>query len=132
MKMRGLFAIVVLGSLVLLGGCDVDTRPSPQQTASDQARCEGYGYQPGTNRFADCMMSTTNDREAREDQQKRDAARWRERQNREYQKQQDRNWAQMQSGNKDQDSQADKNCTSTTTSQQTGNTTTTRTSTKCH
>jgi hypothetical protein len=28
----------------------------PQQHADDQAKCAGYGYQPGTDQFANCMM----------------------------------------------------------------------------
>jgi hypothetical protein len=52
----------------LLGGC----MPSPQeqaaaaarQRADDQSRCTGFGFTPGTDAFAQCMMTTANQRDA--------------------------------------------------------------------
>ena len=40
-----------------------------QQHASDQARCAGYGYQPGTDQFARCMMKVDMRRQDRADAQ---------------------------------------------------------------
>ncbi|MBE1162581.1 hypothetical protein [Dyella acidiphila] len=134
MKTRVLLAFAVMGTSMTLAGCSVDTRPSPQQTAADQATCQGYGYQPGTNRFADCMMSLANRRSATLERQQRDAAQWRQ------QQQQDNAWASQQN-NQNQNTQSDSNCTTTSTTQQSGtqqsgDTTTsqtvTNTVTKCH
>ncbi|GLQ99392.1 hypothetical protein [Dyella mobilis] len=135
MKTRELVAFVVLGTSMILAGCAVDTRPSPQQTAADQTTCQGYGYQPGTNRFADCMMSLANRRSDSLEKQQRDAAQWRQ-----QQQQQDNAWASQQN-NQNQNTQNNSNCTTTSTTQQSGNqqngdTTTsqtvTNTVTKCH
>lgn len=46
---------------LLLGGCQ--TISPEQQHATDQNRCAGYGYQPGTDKFADCMRHVDNRRE---------------------------------------------------------------------
>lgn len=56
------------------------------QRAADQDRCSSYGYRPGTNAFADCMMSQdfkrdddqrrtmeSLERQDREDRARRDA-----------------------------------------------------------
>lgn len=41
--------------------CQTD---SPQQQhAADQAKCTGYGYQIGTDQFANCMMKLDSKRE---------------------------------------------------------------------
>ena len=40
-----------------------------QQRASDQARCAGYGYQPGTDQFANCMMKVDMRRQDQADAQ---------------------------------------------------------------
>jgi predicted component of type VI protein secretion system len=36
---------------------------SPQQHAADQTKCAGYGYQPGTDQFANCMMKLDSRRQ---------------------------------------------------------------------
>lgn len=38
-----------------------------EQRAADQQTCAGYGYRPGTNAFADCMMMTAQQRQAQRD-----------------------------------------------------------------
>lgn len=38
-----------------------------QQRAADQAQCAGYGYQPGTDAFANCMMKIDTRRQDRAD-----------------------------------------------------------------
>lgn len=129
MKARNVVVLVMLGISASLTGC-VDTRPSPQQTAQDQATCQGYGYQPGSDRFADCMMSQANRRSDQLDKQQRDAARWRE-----QQQQSDSSWASQQN-NQNQNGQDNSNCTTTSTTQQSGDDnasqTVTKTVTKCH
>lgn len=37
-----------------------------EQRAMDQQKCLGYGFQPGTDAFAHCMMATTQQREAQQ------------------------------------------------------------------
>jgi hypothetical protein len=46
-------ATLLLLSVVMLAGC-----LSPQQIRQQQAEtCAGYGFKPGTNQFAQCMMA---------------------------------------------------------------------------
>lgn len=59
--MRVLIAVVVLALCAPLAGCE--TVSPQQQHASDQNTCASYGYQPGTDKFADCMMATAHRRE---------------------------------------------------------------------
>lgn len=58
-------------SLVLVlastSGCATD---SPRQQAQDQQTCAGYGYQQGTDAFANCMMKLDSRRQKSEDSQK--------------------------------------------------------------
>ena len=61
-------SIACLGAIAVLAGCG----PTPEQLAAmqaaqhaaDQNRCFGYGFQPGTNAMAQCMMNTAAQREA--------------------------------------------------------------------
>lgn len=59
--MRVLVAVVGVALCASLAGCETVT--PQQQHASDQDTCASYGYQPGTDKFADCMMSTAHRRE---------------------------------------------------------------------
>ncbi len=44
------------------------------QHADDQNKCVSYGFQPGTNAFAQCMMNTAAQREAQQAADRRMAA----------------------------------------------------------
>jgi hypothetical protein len=44
------------------------------QRADDQNRCIGYGFQPSTDAFARCMMTTASQREAQQAADRRAAA----------------------------------------------------------
>lgn len=46
----------------LLAGCAVGPTPE-QRRAADQQTCLGYGFQPGTESFANCMMQTAQRRQ---------------------------------------------------------------------
>ncbi|MGI4793046.1 MAG: hypothetical protein ACRYG8_02965 [Janthinobacterium lividum] len=50
----------LMASLTLLAGC---TSPEEQHVA-DQQRCGGYGFTPGSESFAHCMMDTSMQRDA--------------------------------------------------------------------
>lgn len=68
--MRALLLITGLAGLALLTACapssdDVANRQAVQHT-SDQQTCSGYGFTPGTDAFANCMMSTSQNRTAQE------------------------------------------------------------------
>ncbi|MBN9561869.1 MAG: hypothetical protein J0H14_14255 [Alphaproteobacteria bacterium] len=56
-------AFAALGIGLLLAGCG----PTPEeQRAMDQQRCGGYGFAQGSEAFANCMMSTAQQREAQQ------------------------------------------------------------------
>ena len=55
----------------LLAGCAAGPTPE-QQREADRQRCTDYGFAPGTDRFAQCMMRTD---ERRQDSQSADQAR---------------------------------------------------------
>ncbi len=65
-------------TLSLLAACG----PTPEeqaamaaaQRAADQNKCQGYGFQPGTDSFANCMMTTASQREAQQAADRRAAA----------------------------------------------------------
>lgn len=51
--------LVILASLLLglLSGCASLSGPSPEELrANDQATCAAYGFKPGTDTYAYCMM----------------------------------------------------------------------------
>lgn len=54
----------VLVAMLVLAGCG--SAPSQSRTEMDQGRCAGYGYQPGTDAFAKCMMTRDVAREKRD------------------------------------------------------------------
>jgi hypothetical protein len=62
---------LVLAPLVLMAGCG----PSPEeQRAMDQQSCAGYGFPPGSDAFATCMMKTAQQRAAQQAADQRAAA----------------------------------------------------------
>jgi hypothetical protein len=61
----------MLGTILLLAGCG----PSPEeQHAMDQQKCDGFGFPPGSDAFANCMMKVTQQREADQAANQRAAA----------------------------------------------------------
>jgi hypothetical protein len=72
------FPIACLGTLAVLAACG----PTPEQLAAmqaaqhaaDQNRCFSYGFQPGTDGMAQCMMNTAAQREAQQAADRRMAA----------------------------------------------------------
>lgn len=46
----------------LLAGCAAGLTPE-QRRAADQQTCAGYGFQPGSESFANCMMQTAQRRQ---------------------------------------------------------------------
>lgn len=50
--------------MLVLAGCG--SAPSQSRTEADQGRCAGYGYQPGSDSFAKCMMTVDVAREKRD------------------------------------------------------------------
>jgi hypothetical protein len=70
--MRRYALIPVFFALVGVVTCQAAT--SQQDQAADQAKCAGYGYQPGTTQFADCMMKLDTRREHQAASQKQNDA----------------------------------------------------------
>lgn len=68
-----ILAMIGLAGLLLTSGC---TTPE-EQRAMDQQRCAGYGFQPGTDAFAQCMMQTSMQRDAVAEARKDRDARYR-------------------------------------------------------
>jgi len=56
----------VLVATLVLAGCG--SAPSQSRAEVDQGRCAGYGYQPGTDAFAKCLMTIDVAREKRDAQ----------------------------------------------------------------
>jgi hypothetical protein len=54
--------VAFVGITLALGGC-----VSPEQIrANEQATCAGYGFEPGSTDFAQCMMTVDQERRNRE------------------------------------------------------------------
>jgi hypothetical protein len=49
------FIVLAIAALSLTG-C-INTAPSENQLATNAKQCEGFGYKPGTDRYADCQLS---------------------------------------------------------------------------
>jgi hypothetical protein len=63
--------LLAAGAVVLLAGCG----PSPEeQHAMDQQKCAGFGFAPGSDAFAHCMMTVNQQREAQDAADRRAAA----------------------------------------------------------
>jgi hypothetical protein len=68
MKVLNLFIFAAV--IGLLAGC-----VSPEeQRAMDQRQCTGYGFTPATDAFANCMMNTSQQRDAQAAADRRAAA----------------------------------------------------------
>ncbi len=60
--MRARMIYLALGCALFLAGC-----VSPEeQRAMDQQKCLGFGFKPETVAFANCMMSTSQQRDAQQ------------------------------------------------------------------
>jgi len=68
----------VLGIIVLLAGCaptaEQQAAMDAAQRAKDQDKCTGFGFTPGTDAFAHCMMQIASQREAEAAAERRAAA----------------------------------------------------------
>jgi len=63
--------LAAVAAVVLLAGCG----PTPEeQRAMDQQRCGGFGFATGSDAFAHCMMSVSQQREAQDAADRRAAA----------------------------------------------------------
>jgi len=58
------------GLALALAGCAAPMTPE-QQTAADRQACASYGFTPGTDRYAECMMQTSQRREDSDERKKR-------------------------------------------------------------
>jgi len=112
----------------------MEAEQAAQQRAADRDKCAGYGYQAGSDAFADCMMAQDRQREsARAEAARRDAkAKEREKDRRAAQRAADDKAArqrsddamrEMETGNlhPDMTMPAGTDCTTTTDSTQSGN-----------
>lgn len=52
---------ISLSTLVMVTGCSAGPTKA-ERRAADQDRCSSYGYAPGTDAFADCMMHQADKR----------------------------------------------------------------------
>ncbi len=76
--MKVAYFVVLAGSLAALAACG----PTPEQQAAmdaaqryaDQQKCAGFGFAPGTESFAHCMMQTAGQRDAIQAADRRAAA----------------------------------------------------------
>lgn len=67
---RGVCICVFAAAISLLAGC-----VSPEeQRGADRQTCSGYGFTPGTDAFAHCMMETSQQRDAQAANDRRAAA----------------------------------------------------------
>lgn len=144
--------VAIAGCLIALGGCatldEMNAQAEAQQRAADQEKCEGYGYQAGTDAFANCMMATAHHRDmqqaiARQQdaaEKQRQADQWeRDKANVEATDAQHRADAErmMNAGGSFSEpstpsTPTGSNCTTTTTSQQSDNAGSSTTTTECH
>ena len=124
----------------LLAGLASGCGPSAQeQRAMDQQQCAGYGFQPGTDAFANCLMSAAQHRDA---QAAADRRAWEARQAADRQAEAARaaQQAAQQAANPKSDSSSGfqmpdlsgMNCTGSTTTSGSPNNSTTTTNTSCH
>lgn len=91
-----------------------------EQKAADSRECEGYGFAPGSDAFANCMMTIAN---RRADQMRH----WQDEQNRKWQEQQTHH----QNAASPVPEAGKMHCSTRETSTTTGNTTNVHSSTSC-
>jgi len=142
--MRVVHVSVFAMAVAFLAGC-----VSPEeQCAMDQRQCTGYGFAPGTDAFANCMMTTSQQRDAQMAADRRAAderaaadRRAREAQDQADQDAWDKRTGQGKYANTSSSSQpsgpsmpdlSGMNCTSTSSSSGSPNNMTTTTNTSCH
>lgn len=130
--------LLLAATLSLLASCAelerMNAEQEARQQAADQSRCTGFGFQPGSDAYANCMMTQDQNRNAqRAEQAQRDAEakeREKDRQaaqraadDRANQQHQEEIQRVMETGNlhPDMTMPKDSNCTTTTESTQTGN-----------
>ncbi|NOG70912.1 hypothetical protein [Roseicella sp. DB1501] len=65
--------LAILGALTLLAGCGLNDALDRMDREADQKRCDGFGFQRGTEAYANCLMQQAAQREA-ESQQALDRA----------------------------------------------------------
>ncbi|HTW27443.1 MAG TPA: hypothetical protein VME92_09980 [Acetobacteraceae bacterium] len=128
-------AVVAVG-MTGLAGCGPTAE---EQRAMDQQRCYGYGFQPGSEAFANCLMKTEQHREA---QQAADRRAWQAQQAAQQAAQQQQAQAAAQKGSAGGSSSSSSGfsmpdmsgmkCTSTSTTSGSSNNSTTTTNTSCH
>jgi hypothetical protein len=70
--------IAALGTIVLLAGCgptaEQQAAMDAAQRAKDQNKCGGFGFAPGSDAFAHCMMQIASQRDAEAAADRRAAA----------------------------------------------------------
>ena len=59
--MKLAYLAAVLGTTVLIAGCGPTAE---EQRAMDQQKCAGFGFAPGTDALAHCMMGVSQQRDA--------------------------------------------------------------------
>lgn len=91
-----------------------------EQKAADTKQCEGYGFSPGSDAFANCMMTISN---RRADQMRH----WQEEQNRKWEEQQKA----QQTAPGQPTAPTAMDCTTSETTTTTGNTTNVQSRTNC-
>jgi hypothetical protein len=65
--MRVTYPTILAVAILITSGC---VTPE-EQTAMDQQRCTGFGFAPGTDSFAKCMMGVSQQREGEQAMQRR-------------------------------------------------------------
>lgn len=141
-------AVAALLVLAVLGGCasldEMNANLAAQQQSADQAKCEGYGYQPGTDRFADCMMSTAHHRDMQQAISRQQDAAAKQHQDDQWEREKAQNEADNARRRADMERTMNStpsispvmptgsNCTSTTTTSQGDNAGTSTTTSECH
>ncbi len=78
MQSSYLVAFLGVGAVLLLAGCgptaEQQAAMDAAQRAADQQKCTGFGFAPGTDAFAHCMMGIASQRDAQAAADRRAAA----------------------------------------------------------
>ncbi|MFO1205864.1 MAG: hypothetical protein U1E63_09100 [Burkholderiales bacterium] len=113
-------AVLTVGTIVL-AGC---VSPA-EQKAADTKQCQGYGFTPGSEAFANCMMTIANRRSD-------DMRHWQDEQKRRWEEQQKSQQEPAQAAPSQPAQPTAMDCTTSETSTTTGNTTNVQSRTNCH